>query len=396
MRAAVIVPAVIVLALLVAACGGPGGSPVGAASSAATSGSAASPTAAVPTSPAALDPSKVPPGRIAFMRVDADRVERYFVVSSLGEDENALFETQGCACIRWSADGTQIWTVTETESGLRFTTMDPDGTNKVVYTPDIPTLSLAPSFGSADGQHVAFFGWDDTKPSRIGLWASKVDLTDLHQVTGVPEGVVGIGIDPIGMSADGSHIYFHGDLGVKDNGFEHGGNVYVIGNDGTGLRQLNPKGTITEITGTGLAADGRRFAFTAWEADNVDQGNALFVVDGPEGEAHRVTDWMPELWGASWAPSGEWIAITQAGAGAAVASLIRPDGSDLQPISDAGLPEFTFGPVWSPDGTHFLVRRGDQGRNDLWIMDLEGTFVWQVTHKPSAYDIYAWAGPSRE
>lgn len=37
------------------------------------------------------------------------------------------------------------------------------------------------------------------------------------------------------------------------------------------------------------------------------------------------------------------------------------------------------------------ARRGERESNDLWIIDLEGTFVWQVTHKPAAYDIYAWA-----
>ena len=34
--------------------------------------------------------------------------------TQIGGNEHALFETRGCACIRWSADGSQIWTVTET------------------------------------------------------------------------------------------------------------------------------------------------------------------------------------------------------------------------------------------------------------------------------------------
>ena len=373
----------VVLALVVAGCGAsPGGSVT----------SVGSPSPAASRSAAALDPSRVPPGRIAYMRVDADKVERYFVVDSLGANEHALFETKGCACIRWSGDQTQIWTVTETESGLRYTTMDPDGSNKVVYTPNIPTLSLAPGFGSADGRHVAFFGWDDTDPTGVGVWAAKTDLSGLHQVTSIPEGVVGI--DPIGMSADGSHVYFHGDLGENtDNEFHHAGNVYVIAADGTGLRQLNPVGTKTEITGTGLAADGLRFAFTAWQAGSGVEGNALFVVDGVDGEAKQVTDWTVGLWGASWAPTGDWIAVTQESGSARVASLIRPDGTGLRSISDASLEGSSFGPVWSADGTHFLVRRGDHHRNDLWIMDLEGNFVWQVTHKPASHDIYAWAGP---
>jgi hypothetical protein len=384
-----VIAAIVVLALLVAACGGPAGSPrdTGSTGTATAPPGRPSTTASAPT---AIDPSKIPEGRIAFMRVDPDKVERYFVVDSLGTNEHALYETRGCACIRWSPNGAQIWTVTETDTGLRYTTMDPDGSNVVVHTPDITTLNLAPGFGSADGGHVGFFGWDDTDPTRTGVWAANTNLTDLHQVTGVPDGV--LSIDPIGMSADGSHIYFFGDLGVNtDNGFDHAGNIYVIASDGTGQRQLNPAGTKTEITGAGLSADGRRLAFTAWESGSRTNDNALFVVDRPNGEGVQVTDWTPGLWGAAWAPSGEWIALSQEGQGAAVASLIRPDGSGLRPISDAGLPEFTFGPVWSPDGTHFLVRRGYQTRNDLWIMDLDGNFVWQVTHKPAAYDIYAWA-----
>jgi Tol biopolymer transport system component len=234
-----------VLALALGSCGGPGLSPAAShpASGAASSSPGASPTAVIDPSPStsgdALDPSKVPSGRIAYMRVDADRIERYFTVDSLGENEHALFETKNCACIAWSPDGTKIVTVTETDVALRYTTMDADGTNKVIHTPDIETLSLTPPIGSADGTHLAFFGWDDSEPARLGIWASKADLSDLHQVTGVPDGVVGI--DLMGISADGSHAYFHGDTGPStENEFHHAGNAYSIGTDGKDLRQLNP------------------------------------------------------------------------------------------------------------------------------------------------------------
>lgn len=387
---------IVVFALIVAACGGQVATtpsiPAPETSTPAdpSHGTTAGPS---PASVASLDPSTVPPGRIAYMRVDADEVERYFTVTSVGADERLLFETTGCACIRWSPDGSQIWTVTDVDGVLRFTTRDPDGNNVQIHVPRIKTLSLAPGFGSADGRHVAFFGWDDTHPERLGVWAARTDLSDLHLVTPIPDGV--LGVDPIGMSADGAFIYFHGDLGENtDNEFHHAGNVYVIGTDGTGLRQLNPVGTKTEITGTGLSPDGRHFAFTAWQVGKGALGNALFVVDGADGNPLRVTDWTPGLWGASWAPTSDWLALTQVIEGP-VASIIRPDGSGLRTIAPAGVAEAVFGPVWSPDGTHFLVRRGTQHRNDLWVIDLEGMYVWQVTHRPAAYDIYHWAGPSR-
>jgi Tol biopolymer transport system component len=384
------------VAVLVAGCsGGPAASSSTSPGAAAGTGPASLPTTGASTSPmTSLDASKVPRGWIAYMVVDADKVERFFTVDSLGQNEHALFETKFCACISWSVDGTRIVTVTEPKPGLlRYTTMDPDGSDKVVYTPKIETLSLTPPAGSADGQHLAFFGWDDTEPSRLGIWAANADMTGLHQVTGVPDGVQGI--DLMGMSRDGSYLYFHGDLGPStENEFHHAGNVYVIRADGKGLRQLNPAGTKTESTGMGIAAAGDQFAFTGWQAGSASAGNALFVVDAPQSEAKRVTDWTPGLWGVSWSPPGDWIALTQVVNDERVPSLIRPDGSGLRPVSATGQIE-AFGPIWAPDGTAFLVRRGAQHSNDLWVMDLDGKFIWQVTHAPGSHDVYDWAGPTR-
>ena len=44
-----------------------------------------------------------------------------------------------------------------------------------------------------------------------------------------------------------------------------------------------------------------------------------------------------------------------------------------------------------------MVRRDDSSDpdrpQDLWIMDLEGNYVSQVTHEPSEYSNYSWAPP---
>jgi Tol biopolymer transport system component len=47
--------------------------------------------------------------------------------------------------------------------------------------------------------------------------------------------------------------------------------------------------------------------------------------------------------------------------------------------------------VWSPDGKYLLVQRGTDGQGDLWIIDLVGNFVGQVTHEPSSYGVWAWS-----
>jgi Tol biopolymer transport system component len=49
----------------------------------------------------------------------------------------------------------------------------------------------------------------------------------------------------------------------------------------------------------------------------------------------------------------------------------------------------------SPDGRraagHPRQRRHVDGLQDLWIMDLDGNNLGQVTHEPSRYGTYSWA-----
>ena len=78
-------------------------------------------------------------------------------------------------------------------------------------------------------------------------------------------------------------------------------------------------------------------------------------------------------------------------------TLVRPDGTDQHEISaNDGTDEAAAG-VWSPDGRYLLVQRDDSSDpdrpHDLWIMDLEGNYLSQVTHEPLEYGSYSWAPP---
>ena len=76
-------------------------------------------------------------------------------------------------------------------------------------------------------------------------------------------------------------------------------------------------------------------------------------------------------------------------------SLVRPDGTDDTEISASDETDEANAGVWSPDGKYLLVARdsdaGIDGPRDLWIMDLQGRYVGQVTHEPSEYGNYSWA-----
>jgi Tol biopolymer transport system component len=325
----------------------------------------------------------MPDGRVLFLRWGQDRLEQYFTVNADGTGEKALFTRKGCApCVRWSADGTRIWTIDATGHGTwSFTTLKPDGSDRTVISPPTETLNLAAGAFNADGTRIAFAGWDETGPSRDGLYIGSPDLADLQFVTPHPSGAVSV--EPFGVTPDGSHILFFADRGKTEH---PEGDLYVVSADGSGLRQLNPPGTthnfLEEPAGS-LSPDGRRAAF------GVDGRVYIVHVDG--GEAQSITDPADFVWAVSWSPTGEWITYTRQYGSTSVVSLVRPDGSDQHEISANDASDEAESGAWSPDGQHLLVQRGTDGHGDLWIIDLKGNFVGQVTHQPASYGSWAWA-----
>lgn len=327
----------------------------------------------------------VPTGRILFHRVGSDEVEHYFTINTDGTDEQPLFTTEGCACARWSADGTRVSTMGATGHGTwSFTTMRPDGSDRVVVSPPIETLNLGPGAPSVDGRWIAFDGWDETDLSRNGLYIASPDLANLHLVTPLPMG--GTHMEPIGVTPDGSRILVFADSADTPH---PEGNLFVAGVGGGGLRKLNPSDTTLDFLDApagSLSPDGRRATFGV-------EGR-VYVVDLDGGGARPITERADFVWAVSWSPTGEWITYSRKYGSTSVVSLVRPDGSDQQEISpNDGSDQAEVG-VWSPDGKYLLVQRGAGGVNDLWIMDLDGTFIGQVTHEPSSYGTYGWAPAS--
>ena len=368
--------AVALLAVLVAGC-------ASAVAPTAARMTASAPTPAATSAPptATAAPAAMPPGRILFHRLKADEVEDYFTIDTDGSDELALFTLQGCGCARLSPDGTQIWTMGETEHGTySFTTMRLDGGERQVIAPPSATLNLGPAASSQDGRWLAFDGWDETDPSQNGLYLGSSDLTDLRLLLATPRGSVRF--EPFAVTPDGASVLAFVEEGSVGD-INHAGGIFVVKDDGTGRFELNPAGTLHGWTGDyagGLSPDGRRVAFAT------DQGVFVTGLDG--GEPERITEWSGFVSGVSWSPTGDWISYTRHQGNSAVLSLVRPDGSEEREFPAATGSRA----VWSPDGQHLLVRRGVEGREDLWIVDLDGNAIGQVTDEPSTYHGYWW-GP---
>lgn len=381
----------LLLALSLAACQGSGTvqptlSPSGVAYPAATATSDLTATPVITTNPA-----DVPAGRILFHRLGSDGVERYFTVKTDGTDEHALYEAEGCECARWMADGKHVMTLGPTgRDTWSFSTYLFDGTDRDVVDNPIRTLNLAPGATTLDGRLIAFNGWDETNPTNTGLYVASPDLKDLHLVLPLQEGW--LAVEPFGISPDGSSIVFFIETG-PDGGITHSGDLYVVSSIGTGLRQLNPTADrigFLSFPVISMSPDGRQAAFVTHEM--------VYVVDLEGGPARPITNQPGFAWAVSWSPTGEWITYAKFHGRTSVVSLIRPDGTDQREISANDETDEANAPAWSPDGNFLLVARDSDasvdGPQDLWIMDLEGRWVTQVTHEPSTYGTYSWAPAS--
>ena len=269
-------------------------------------------------------------------------------------------------------------------------TLNLDGSEKVVVDPPIETLNLFIGATSADGRVFAFQGMDETERTRNGLWIASPTLEDARQVTPLLKGWIAVG--PFGLTPDGSKIAFFVDTG-RDGGITHAGDLYVVNADGSGLRKLNRPGPRPGYMGMpviSLSPDGRQAAF------GVD--DAVWVVDLEAGEARAINPGIGFVWAVSWSPAGDRIAYTRFHGHTSVVALVRPDGTDDHEISALDETDEANAAVWSPDGQYLLVPRDSDktvdGPTDLWIMDLEGRWIGQVTHEPSNYGTYSWAPAS--
>ena len=168
----------------------------------------------------------LPTGRVLFYRLTAGNIEEYFTVKTDGTEEHALFTAEGCGCARFSPDGASVWTMGPTDHGTwSFSTMRHDGTEREVFSPPIETLSLAQPVSNADGQWIAFAGWDETDQARDGLYFASPDLADLRFVLPTPPGTVAV--EPFAVTPDGSRVVFFNETGAFE-GTTHAGDLFVV------------------------------------------------------------------------------------------------------------------------------------------------------------------------
>ncbi|MCA9981769.1 MAG: serine/threonine-protein kinase, partial [Anaerolineales bacterium] len=166
---------------------------------------------------------------------------------------------------------------------------------------------------SPDGQKIAYH-------SLRGTWeifTMNADGTNQVNVTNNPAD------DSFPQwSPDGTRLAFHANR--AGNQFD----IFVINADGTNLVRLtdSPENEF----GPAWSPDGTRLVYHA-ETDN--DGLELFVMNADGSDAQQITSGTGESIFGVWSPDGEWLAFHTSREGGWRIYVVRPDGSDLRPIS---------------------------------------------------------------
>src|SRR5436190_8519289 len=318
-------------------------------------------------------------GKIAFGRFNV-ALDDYqtFTINPDGTGEHRLLPgaSEGAT---WSPDGTKIAVTIHRGQFIRSATLNPDGSGLKVVTPPGPSLSCRA--WSPDGQRLACAGWGPHPKVTDGLYTIRAsDGGDLRQLTTYPNGTRDGQFTndiPLGYSSDGSRILFD-----RNHNSDHG-NLFVVNVDGTHLRRLNPKGVkVVSDQGDGWSPDGTQVTFAGlFKLSTGKFGSALYVVNADGTGLRQITPRGLGAFRARWSPDGQLIAFNSKFRSDPQIWVVRPDGTGLRKVTSATHGDRSFAPVWSPDSAK-LAFPSFYPQEDLWIVNADGSGLFQLTNTP--------------
>jgi hypothetical protein len=273
-------------------------------------------------SEAPTDPSEASAAaRILFSRIMKSDEIRYFVVGVDGTGETPFAPGKEFEGRQLSPDGSQLAIVGPNEDGLLVGgTVGVDGNGYRLFAAPDPALNLACGVWAPDDR-MACEGWDDTDPSRTGIYSVRAsDGSDPRRLTRHRD-------VPCDYSPDGMQLAF-----MRTGRDAAVGTLMLMDAGGGKARAL-----LDDIELTGLPCD--------WSPDGrsilVTRDGALVVV-APDG------GWSPIegegldgfSLGAVWSPDGSHVlfAMTLESDDFDVYS-VAADGTDLTRIADSELLE---------------------------------------------------------
>jgi serine/threonine protein kinase/WD40 repeat protein len=301
-----------------------------------------------------FDPAWSPDGKhvvCATERID-DPKHRWTTSSlwviDVASGRTRLLTTPDAVQPDWSPHGSRIAYWTMDSRGQRdIWTVPAEGGPPAPLTDDAP-LDWGPIW-SRDGQYVLF---SSDRGGSMNLWRVRVDektgsALESPEPATTPSSDAGF----LSLSGDGSALAYVARAFAR--------NISRVPFDPDhappgGRVSLVTKGTLS-VRDLDASPDGR------WLAYNSDNTEKLFVVRTDGTESRQLTHGPWKDRGPRWSPDGSRVAFYSNRSGTYQLWTIKPDGSELQQITEESSTNGLVFPVWSPDG-RFLVGSSLEGK----------------------------------
>ena len=233
-----------------------------------------------------------------------------------------------------------------------------------------PTTVLASAFSGADGR-IAF---SSNRTGNYEIYSMNPDGSDVRQLTNSPRDDA-----QAAWSPDGTKIAFASNRTGNDE-------VYVMNADGSGVVNITqnsgncPPGA--EVPSACAAdaqpswsPDGSQIVFTSFRGG----GLALWIMNA-DGSSPRMLSKSGV--NPSWSPDGTRIAFTDGVSGGSLLDtdvfVIRPDGQGRANLTNDPKGKEQY-PTWSPDGSRIAYSTDVTGRDQIRIMNADGSGQSVVT-----------------
>jgi TolB protein len=264
----------------------------------------------------------------------------------------------------WSRDGSRLAFMVDRGDGRTdLVTTDAEGGDRILVAASVAVPSLQHQSWSPDGLRLTYSAM--VEGGRNNIFVAEADGSGPVQV-GDPT----LTAKEPAWSPDGRSIAFHGGTSSVEPTDPSGPakrGVYVMDADGSNIR------LVSQVVGSG----GFAFSMPLWSPDGSrivtyvgsENSHDIWVFDADGGEERNVSNSVGDDSWPTWAPDGERIAFDHFETRARVA-LVDAEGSQPFVLEDPRITNWE--PVWSPDGTRFVVHLGPQPGEDLGIVDPGG------------------------
>lgn len=167
-----------------------------------------------------------------------------------------------------------------------------------------------------------------------------------------------------------------------------GDDVFVGNADGSSLvRVTRRRGPEFDAS---WSPDGRRIVYRD-SRRGINWNDEIFVVGADGSGARNLTRDPANDWGPDWSPDGSTIVFNSDREGGPMSGYLSDaDGSGLRRIPTDVWVEY---PAWSPDGERLAFMGGRLGASeyDIWVVDIDGRNLLQLTDSPGSDGWPAWS-----